>query len=58
MTSQPDYAHWFLRARLKAPADGMHYMSNEDALSLGVYIINDKTGELIAPESLKAGSGG
>jgi len=47
----------FLRARLKAPADSMNYMSNEEALSLGVYIINDKTGELITPESLKAGGG-
>jgi hypothetical protein len=31
----------------------MNYMSNEEALSLGVYIVNDKTGELITPESLK-----
>ena len=45
----------FLRARLKAPADSMNYMSNEEALSLGVYILNDKTGELITPQSLKAG---
>jgi hypothetical protein len=45
----------FLRARLKAPADSMNYMSNEEALSLGVYIVNDKTGELIVPVSLKAG---
>jgi hypothetical protein len=44
----------FLRARLKAPAASMNYMSNEEALSLGVYIVNDKTGELITPESLKA----
>lgn len=44
----------FLRARLKAPADSMNYMSNEEALTLGVYIISDKTGELITPESLKA----
>jgi len=43
----------FLRARLKAPAATMNYMSNEDALALGVYIVNDKTGELITPESLK-----
>jgi hypothetical protein len=43
----------FLRARLKAPADSMNYMSNEEALSLGVYIVNDKTGELITPGSLK-----
>ena len=35
----------FLRARLKAPATGMNYMSNEEALSLGLYVINDKTGE-------------
>jgi len=47
----------FLRARLKAPADSMNYMSNEEALSLGVYIINDKTGELITPQSLKANGG-
>jgi len=45
----------FLRARLKASADSMNYMSNEEALSLGVYIVNDKTGELIVPVSLKAG---
>ena len=44
----------FLRARLKAPAESMNYMSNEEALSLGVYIVNDKTGELITPQSLKA----
>ena len=44
----------FLRARLKAPADSMNYMSNEEALALGVYIVNDKNGELITPESLKA----
>ena len=43
----------FLRARLKATAASMNYMSNEEALSLGVYIVNDKTGELITPESLK-----
>jgi len=47
----------FLRARLKAPADSMNYMSNEEALSLGVYIINDETGELITPQSLKANGG-
>ena len=40
----------FLRARLKAPATGMNYMSNEEALSLGLYVINEKTGELIDPE--------
>jgi hypothetical protein len=40
----------FLRARLKAPASGMHYMSNDEALSLGLYIINERTGELITPE--------
>ena len=44
----------FLRARLKAPARGMNYMSNEEALSLGLYIINDKTGELIRPELANA----
>ena len=43
----------FLRARLKATAASMNYMSNEEALSLGVYIVNDKTGELITPESFK-----
>ena len=43
----------FLRARLKATAASMNYMSNEEALSLGVYIVNDKTGELITPGSLK-----
>jgi hypothetical protein len=44
----------FLRARLKAPAASMNYMTNEEALSLGVYIVNDKTGELITTESLKS----
>jgi len=44
----------FLRARLKAPVDGMNFMSNEEALSLGIYIVNDKTGELITPASLKS----
>ena len=44
----------FLRACLKAPAASMNYMANEDALSLGVYIVNDNTGELISPQSLKA----
>ena len=44
----------FLRARLKAPVDGMNFMSNEEALSLGIYIVNDKTGELIRPASLKS----
>jgi hypothetical protein len=44
----------FLRARLKAPATGMHYMSNEEALSLGLYVINEKTGELISPEFANA----
>jgi hypothetical protein len=43
----------FLRARLKAPATGMHYMSNEEALSLGLYVINERTGELISPEFFK-----
>jgi hypothetical protein len=47
----------FLRARLKAPAASMNYMSNEDALALGIYIANDKTGELITPASLKAPGG-
>jgi hypothetical protein len=42
----------FLRARLRAPATGMHYMSNEEALSLGLYIIDDKTGDLVHPEFL------
>ena len=40
----------FLRARLKAPATGMNYMSNEEALSLGLYVINEKTGEVIRPD--------
>ena len=44
----------FLRARLKAPATGMNYMSNEEALSLGLYVVNDKTGELIRPEYITA----
>jgi len=44
----------FLRARLRAPTDSMSYMSNEEALSLGIYIANDKTGELITPASLKS----
>ncbi len=43
----------FLRAHPKAPAASMNFMSNEDALSLGVYVIDDRTGELIVPESLK-----
>ena len=42
----------FLRVCLKAPVDSMNYMSNEEALSLGIYIANDKTGELITPASL------
>ena len=44
----------FLRARLKAPASGMNYMSNEEALALGLYVINERTGELISPEFFKA----
>ena len=44
----------FLRARLKAPASGMNYMSNEEALALGLYVINVRTGELISPEFFKA----
>ena len=44
----------FLRARLKAPASGMNYISNEEALSLGLYVIDDKTRELIRPEFLDA----
>ena len=44
----------FLRARLKAPATGMNYMSNEEALSLGLYVINERTGELISPEFVNA----
>ena len=39
----------FLHARLRAPVDSMSYMSNEEALSLGIYIANDRTGELITP---------
>jgi hypothetical protein len=42
----------FLRARLRAPATGMHFMSNEEALSLGLYVLDDRTGELIRPEFL------
>jgi hypothetical protein len=42
----------FLRARLKAPSSGMNYMSNEEALSLGLYVIDDRTGDLIHPEFL------
>jgi hypothetical protein len=42
----------FLRARLRAPATGMHFMSNEEALSLGLYVLDEKTGELIRPEFL------
>jgi hypothetical protein len=44
----------FLRARLRAPATGMHFMSNEEALSLGLYVLDEKTGELIRPEFLDA----
>lgn len=44
----------FLRAHLKTPAAGMSYMSNDEVLSLGIYVIDDRTGELIVPESLKA----
>jgi hypothetical protein len=44
----------FLRARLRSPVDGMSYMTNEEALSLGIYIANDKTGELITPASGKS----
>lgn len=43
----------FLRANLRAPVDRMSYMSNEEALSLGIYIVNDKTGELITPARVK-----
>src|SRR5262249_23951184 len=43
----------FLRASLRATVDRMSYMSNEEALSLGVYIVNDKTGELITPARVK-----
>lgn len=42
----------FLRARLRAPASGMNYMTNEQALSLGLYVIDDKSGEIIHPEFL------
>jgi hypothetical protein len=42
----------FLRARLKAPSSAMNYMSNEEALSLGLYVIDDRTGDLIHPEFL------
>jgi hypothetical protein len=47
----------FLRARLKAPAAEMHFMSNEEALALGVIIINDRTGELITSDFLKTRAG-
>jgi hypothetical protein len=30
----------------------MHFMSNEEALSLGLYVLDEKTGELIRPEFL------
>lgn len=43
----------FLRANLRTPVDHMSYMSNEEALSLGIYIVNDKTGELITPARVK-----
>jgi hypothetical protein len=42
----------FLRVRLKAPASGMYHISNEEALSLGLYVLDDRTGELIRPEFL------
>ena len=42
----------FLRVRLKAPTTGMHYVSNEEALSLGLYVLDETTGELIRPEFL------
>ena len=45
----------FLRARLKAPADSMNYMSNEDALSLGVYIAQRQDRRADHAASLKAG---
>jgi hypothetical protein len=44
----------FLRARLRSPIDSLSYMSNEEALSLGIYIANDKTGELIKPAQVKS----
>jgi hypothetical protein len=43
----------FLRVCLKAPVDSLNYMSNEEALSLGIFITNDKTGELMTSASLK-----
>ena len=44
----------FLRARLRAPVESMSYMSNEEALSLGIYISNDKTGELFTSAQVKS----
>ena len=48
----------FLRARLRAPVESMSYMSNEEALSLGIYIADDKTGELITSARVKSPRGG
>ena len=42
-----------LRASLKAPGSGVSYMSNDDALAFGVYVVNERSGELVAP-GLKA----
>lgn len=44
----------FLRARLKAPAAEMHFMSNEEAQGLGVHIINERTGELLSSDFLQS----
>jgi hypothetical protein len=38
---------------MKTPAAGMSYMSNDEVLSLGIYVIDDRSGELIVPASLK-----
>jgi hypothetical protein len=43
----------FLRLSLKAPATSASHMSNEDALALGLYVIDDKTGELTGPSAPK-----
>jgi hypothetical protein len=46
----------FLRASLRAPATDMYFMSNEQAQELGVYIIDERTGELLAPDFMKSRS--
>ena len=42
-------------ARASGPRPrGMHFMSNEEALSLGLYVLDEKTGELIPRSSSTA----